>query len=108
MTERIAHRYVDSGSLPGALTLVWRRGEIAHLGLAGHIDLERGTPMREDAIFRIYSMTKPLTAVGLLMLLEEGRVALDEAVSLPRPRRRTAAFSALEQQLLDRVLGSTV
>ena len=45
------------------------------------IDLARGTPMREDAIFRLYSMTKPVTAVALLMLLEEGRIALDDPVA---------------------------
>ena len=73
-------RYVDSGAIPGALTLIWRRGGIAHLGLSGMIDLERGTAMREDAIFRIYSMTKPITSVALLMLLEEGKIALDDPV----------------------------
>jgi CubicO group peptidase (beta-lactamase class C family) len=45
------------------------------------MDLSRGKPMRDDAIFRLYSMTKPVTAVALLMLLEEGRIALDDAVS---------------------------
>ncbi len=79
-------RYVDSGVIPGALTLVWRAGQVAHLGMSGHIDLERGTPMREDAIFRIYSMTKPITSVALLMLLEEGKVALDDPVHRYIPR----------------------
>src|SRR3984957_15558791 len=73
-------RYVDSGVIPGALTLIWRRGAVAHLSLSGLIDLERGAPMREDAIFRIYSMTKPVTSVALLMLLEQGKIALDDPV----------------------------
>jgi CubicO group peptidase (beta-lactamase class C family) len=73
-------RYVDSGVLPGALTLIWRRGAVAHLSMSGVIDLERKTPMREDGIFRIYSMTKPITSVAFLMLLEEGKVALDDPV----------------------------
>src|ERR1700722_9039854 len=73
-------RYVDSGVIPGALTLIWRRGAVAHLSLSGLIDLERGAPMREDAIFRIYSMTKPITSVAFLMLLEEGKIALDDPV----------------------------
>jgi CubicO group peptidase (beta-lactamase class C family) len=73
-------RYVDSGAIPGALTLIWRRGAVAHVSLSGLIDLERKTPMREDAIFRIYSMTKPITSVAFLMLLEEGKVALDDPV----------------------------
>jgi CubicO group peptidase (beta-lactamase class C family) len=83
--ERIAPflsaKYIEPGLIPGALTLIWRRGEVAHLSMAGSIDLARGTPMREDAIFRIYSMTKPLTSVALLMLLEEGKVALDDPVA---------------------------
>ncbi len=80
ISRTIKSRYVDSGIISGALTLVWRRGQIAHLGMSGFIDLERKTAMREDAIFRIYSMTKPLTAMALLMLLEEGKVALDDPV----------------------------
>ena len=78
--EVLKTRYVDSGALPGALTLVWRRGALAHQSLSGVIDQERGTPMRRDAIFRIYSMTKPITSVALLMLLEEGKIALDDPV----------------------------
>src|ERR1700742_1069005 len=74
-------KYVGPGLIPGALTLIWRRGEVAHLSLSGRIDLARGTAMREDAIFRIYSMTKPITSVALLMLLEEGKVALDDPVA---------------------------
>jgi CubicO group peptidase (beta-lactamase class C family) len=76
----IQARYVDSGAIPGALTLIWRRGAVRHLGVSGVIDLARSRPMHPDAIFRIYSMTKPLTAVALLMLMEEGAVALDDPV----------------------------
>ncbi len=83
--ERIAPffqaRYVEPGLIPGSLTLIWRRGEVAHLSLTGQSDIGRATPMREDAIFRIYSMTKPITSVALLMLLEEGKVALDDPVA---------------------------
>ncbi len=78
--QTIKTRYVDSGLIPGALTLVWRRGEIAHLSLSGVSDLERNTPMRQDAIFRLYSMTKPITSVAALMLMEEGRLGLDDFV----------------------------
>jgi len=77
----LAAHYIDTGAIPGALLMVWRRGVLAHLGLAGHIDLERRTPVREDAIYRIYSMTKPVTSVALLMLMEEGRIALDDPVA---------------------------
>ncbi|MEJ5222516.1 MAG: serine hydrolase, partial [Tepidiforma sp.] len=59
-------RYVDSGRLAGTLVLVSRGGEIGHLAAYGMADRERGVPMREDTIFRIYSMTKPLTSVALM------------------------------------------
>jgi CubicO group peptidase (beta-lactamase class C family) len=78
---RLLQTHIDEGALPGALTLVWRRGELAHKSLLGSIDLARGTAMREDAIFRLYSMTKPVTVVALLMLMEEGRIALDDKVA---------------------------
>jgi CubicO group peptidase (beta-lactamase class C family) len=73
-------RYVDPGKIAGALTLVARRGEIAHLSPVGLMDRERGKSMTEDTIFRIYSMTKPITSVALMMLLEQGHFQLDDAV----------------------------
>lgn len=72
--------YVAPGKMAGTLTLVARRGEIAHVGVRGLADRERGTPIAEDTIFRIYSMTKPITSVAFMMLVEEGRVALDDPV----------------------------
>lgn len=76
MTER----YVESGLLPGILTQVCRKGEVVHTGMSGVMDIERNKPMREDAIFRIYSMTKPITAVALMMLVEEGKLGLEDDV----------------------------
>jgi CubicO group peptidase (beta-lactamase class C family) len=76
MTER----YVDSGLLNGIHTQVWRRGELVHNGMAGQMDIARGKKMREDEIVRIYSMTKPITAVALMMLVEEGKLGLDDDV----------------------------
>ena len=70
-----------AGHLPGALTLIWRRGGVAHSSMVGQMDMGRATPMRADGIFRLYSMTKPVTAVALLMLMEEGRIALDDPVA---------------------------
>jgi CubicO group peptidase (beta-lactamase class C family) len=72
---------IADGALPGAQTLIWRRGAIVHHSMVGLSDIARATPMRPDAIFRIYSMTKPVTLVALLMLLEQGRIALDDAVA---------------------------
>jgi CubicO group peptidase (beta-lactamase class C family) len=78
---RFMETQVAAGALPGALTLIWRRGRVAHQSLVGSIDIARGIAMREDAIFRLYSMTKPITAVALLMLLEDSRIALNDAVA---------------------------
>lgn len=77
----LAENYVATGAIPGALLMIWRRGALVHLDMAGHSDLARGQPVREDAIYRIYSMTKPVTSVALLMLLEDGKIALDDPVS---------------------------
>jgi CubicO group peptidase (beta-lactamase class C family) len=65
----------------GIVTLVSRRGKTAFLEVMGQADLARATPMRADTIFRIYSMTKPLTSVAIMMLYEEGRFQLDDAIS---------------------------
>src|SRR3546814_11257776 len=63
-------KYVESGRLPHAATLVSRRGEIAHLSCIG--EARPGEPLKEDAIFRIASMTKPITSIAFMMLLEDG------------------------------------
>ena len=83
--EVMQRRYVDTGLLPGLLTMVYRRGKLAHTGMSGHMDLERGKKMREDALFRIYSMSKPITAVALMMLAEEGLIGLDDDVATHIP-----------------------
>ena len=74
-------RYIGPGKIPGAVTLVARKGEIAHLSALGQADVERGRALKDDAIFRIYSMTKPITSVALMMLVEEGKIALDDPVA---------------------------
>src|ERR1700687_4617983 len=81
LDDVMKRRYVDGGYLPGMLTQIYRKGHLIHTGVCGHMDIERDTPMREDAIFRIYSMSKPITAVALMMLVEEGVIGLEEAVS---------------------------
>jgi CubicO group peptidase (beta-lactamase class C family) len=78
---RLFKSQIENGTLPGSLTLVWRRGQLAYRSLLGAIDMGRGLPIREDAIFRLYSMTKPITTVALLMLMEEGRISLDDKVA---------------------------
>lgn len=73
--------YVASGRLAGTVTQVWRRGELAFNSVLGMADRERQAPMAEDSIFRIYSMTKPITSVAIMMLVEECKIALDDPVS---------------------------
>jgi CubicO group peptidase (beta-lactamase class C family) len=80
LDEVMKRRYVDEGYLPGILTQIYRKGHLVHTGICGKMDIERGKPMREDAIFRIYSMTKPITTVALMMLVEEGLIGLDDDV----------------------------
>ena len=73
--------YIDSGRFPGAQLMVYRRGKVVHMSSQGYADVAREVPVKDDTIYRIYSMTKPITSVAFMMLLEEGRVALDEPVS---------------------------
>lgn len=72
---------VESGRLAGVTTLVLRRGQVAHLGCSGLADIARGVPMAPESILRIYSMTKPLTSVAIMMLYEEGRFQLDDPIT---------------------------
>ena len=72
---------VAPGRLPGVLTLVARRGQVASLACVGDRDLAAGRPVEADTIFRIYSMTKPITSVALMTLYEEGRFQLDDPIS---------------------------
>jgi CubicO group peptidase (beta-lactamase class C family) len=71
-------RYVDDGRLPGWLLLVSRGGKVAHLSCYGHRDREAGLPVEPDTLFRIYSMTKPITSVAAMMLYEEGAFELKD------------------------------
>ena len=73
-------RYIDAGQLAGTVTLLARRGRLAYLEAQGHLEIERQRPMSADAVFRIYSMTKPIATVGLMMLYEQGRLQLDDPV----------------------------
>lgn len=74
-------RYVDEGRFPGSSVLVARDGEIAHLATTGRRSIENDLPFERNTIVRIHSMTKPITSVGVMMLLEEGRFHLDAPIS---------------------------
>ena len=75
------NRYVDEGKIPGYLVLIARRGKAAYLHRYGERDVETGLPVEEDTIFRIYSMTKPITSVAVMMLYERGLLHLDDPAS---------------------------
>ena len=79
--DRHFARYVEDGRLPGWLVLVSRRGRIVHLATCGRRDLEADLPVELDTRFRIYSMTKPVTAVAAMQLYEEGAFSLKDAVA---------------------------
>ncbi len=90
----LSEHYIGRGRLPCAQLLIARGGEVAHQSVQGHADLAQGRSLQDDAVFRIYSMTKPITSVALMMLVEEGLVALDDPVHtaktgfLTRPTER--------------------
>jgi CubicO group peptidase (beta-lactamase class C family) len=78
--DHLKRRYIEAGRFPGAQLVVYRRGKVVHSTVQGLADIERNVPIKDDTIFRIYSMTKPITSVAFMMLFEEGRVALDEPI----------------------------
>lgn len=82
--------FVEQGSVAGAVMLVARRGEVVSLEAVGYQDLASRKPMRTDAIFDIRSVTKTVTAVGIMILLEEGRLTLNDPVEKYLPEFKTA------------------
>jgi CubicO group peptidase (beta-lactamase class C family) len=79
--DAVLHRYVDTGRLPGVQTVVARHGEVVHRDCYGRRDVEGDRPVERDTLYRIYSMTKPVTSVALMMLYEEGHFLLENPVS---------------------------
>ena len=79
--HELMQRNMDAGNFAGAVTLVARQGRIVHFETHGLMDLDAKKPMAKNAIFRIMSMTKPVVGVSILMLLEEGKVRLNDPVS---------------------------
>ena len=82
-------RYVDSGRLPGLVALISRRGA-EHLDAIGTLAFDRTAPMRRDTIFRLASVTKPITAVAAMILVEERKLRLDDPVDAFLPAQRMA------------------
>ncbi|HEX2818034.1 MAG TPA: serine hydrolase domain-containing protein, partial [Phenylobacterium sp.] len=72
---------VDAGDLSGFVTLIWRKGEVAQVNIIGHRDIASGAPTTRDTLFRIASMTKPVTSIAALMLLEDGKLRLEDPIT---------------------------
>ncbi len=90
-------REIDRGTIPGVVMLIRHRGHVVYRAALGRLDPQQRTAMRDDAIFRIYSMTKPIASVVLMMLVEEGRLTLRDPVAW-----HLEEFSKLELGVSDR------
>jgi CubicO group peptidase (beta-lactamase class C family) len=81
ITEHLEKNYIQPGKVVGCQTLVARHGHVAYFKSQGLMDRERRTPMADDTVFRLYSMTKPITSVALMTLYEQGHFQLNDPVS---------------------------
>ena len=79
--DALNRKYVEEGKLAGVMTMVARHGKIVHLSAAGTYGVDNDKPLTEDTLFRIYSMTKPVTSVALMLLYEEGAFQLNDPVA---------------------------
>ncbi|MCW2689567.1 MAG: beta-lactamase [Mycobacterium sp.] len=102
--DRHFARYVDKGQLPGWLIVVTRRGKIAHLSWCGYADVEAARPVEVDTLWRLFSMTKPVTSVAAMMLFEEGAFDLTDPIARwlpefaqPRVYVRGSALNSLTE-----------
>ena len=91
--DRVMREYVDQGRIAGTVALVARHGKVAHLQAYGKRDVEKNAPMQRDTIFRIASMSKAVTSIAALMLMEDGRLLLSDPVSkfIPAFKNTTVA-----------------
>ena len=84
VTERL-QQHIDDGEIPGVVAAVARDGKIVYFEALGMLDLERGVPMPENALFRIYSMTRQITSAAVLKLYEQGRFQFDDPIKMYLP-----------------------
>jgi CubicO group peptidase (beta-lactamase class C family) len=85
----VVRRHIEARDVAGVVTLVARRGKIAYFDVQGMADIEAGKPMARDSIFRLASMSKPITGIAVMMLVEEGKVRLSDPVSRFIPEFKT-------------------
>jgi CubicO group peptidase (beta-lactamase class C family) len=98
--DRLFEAFVERGVIAGAVTLIGRDGDVAHLAAHGRMDLDSARPMQRDTLFRLASMTKPVVSVAILMLLEEGKLLLTEPVSKFLPEFRDLQVAVPNQPSL--------
>src|SRR3954447_25213906 len=91
-------RHIDAHDISGAVTLVARKGQIAWFHAQGSMDIEANKPMQKDAIFRVFSMSKPVCGVAILMLLEEGKVRLNDPVSKFLPEFKGSKVAVMQER----------
>jgi CubicO group peptidase (beta-lactamase class C family) len=91
-------RHIDAHDISGAVTLVARKGQVAWVHAQGVMDMQANKPMDKDAIFRIYSMSKPICGAAILMLLEEGKLRLNDPVSKFIPEFKGSKVAVVEDR----------
>ena len=89
---RRMREFVDQKQIAGAVTLLARQGKVVHLEAVGQADIQSGRPMKKDTIFAIASMTKPITATAVMILLDEGKLSIDDLVSKHIPQFKNASL----------------
>ena len=95
--HELVERHMKAGEITGAVMLVARKGQVAYVDVAGTMDKEGRKPMRRDSVFRLASMTKPVVGVAVMMMLEEGRLRLDDAVSKYIPEFKGQRVAVLDE-----------
>ena len=95
--------YIDQQLIPGAVSMVARRGKIVHFDVQGHQNVEKKIPMTKETIFRIASMTKPITSVALMMLYEQGKFQLGDPISKWLPAFKDMRVAVFNGRVYDLV-----
>tara|TARA_Y100001970_G_scaffold6943_2_gene7959 strand:- start:14857 stop:16242 length:1386 start_codon:yes stop_codon:yes gene_type:complete len=108
----LADLYLKEGKFPGFISAVARKGKVVHFETQGFSDIESRRPLEKDSLFRIYSMTKPITGVALMILLEQGKLRLNDPVSLYIPEFKSTKVLIVNEdgttQLVDQMREMTI
>jgi len=97
ITPTLSDLYLKTGKFPGFISAVARKGKVVHYETIGFADLETRESLKKDSLFRIYSMSKPITGVALMILLEQGKIRLNDPVSLYIPEFSDTKFLVIDE-----------